>query len=212
MARRRFFRGRRRVARRPSRFAPARAGYGRYRSWEQLQITPIFEFPDTKLPFVFDSPAGVTTRGVPLLPQNLVRGVVTLLRMRGHIAVHFSTATALDVGGYYAETIQLIPTRGGDISTASALNPTNAADLESDAIIWRRTCTARQGTGPGLVAFLDSRPMMIDDFDIRGIKSKRTFDRAQYALWYVASFQDVDAANILLSFDMRALFATSEGA
>ncbi len=156
---------------------------------------------------------GVTeTRMVAVMPVNVTRGVVTMMRVRGTIDIYFNS---LELAAAFANwnvhmQLQVVPSRDGNLQTAAVLSPGNAADQESNRIIWQRDYLPRTGTtitSPGAIEVHESNyvGMEVD------IKVKRRFDRA---VWGLALVVDVEAAAADLhqvSGRLRALFKASDG-
>jgi len=207
---------RRRIFRGPSKkgataFAPSVGRDGRSLGWESMSgASPTPSAIATALPTNAQAAGGINTNFVTMLPQNLTRGVVTLERLRGHIAIYFSEVelAAAFVNWPVFMSIQLVPLHDGAIVNLAVLSSRNAGDLESNRFLWRRAYMPQRGTpivGPGALQFDTHNGFEVD------VKSKRRFDRANWALILVA---DVEATAMTLhqiSVEMRGLFRTADG-
>lgn len=186
---------------------------GRTLGWESLaaQGTP-GTLPVT-FPNVSNVAAGITTRFVSLIPQNVTRGAVTIVRIRGWMNTIFDVDDIGGAGGvafaFCPYNIQLVPVQDGVISLDSVLDPRNAADLESNRILWRRTDFPLLITTGGLLE--SQRKLNQLESPVVDVKTQRRFDRATWALIACVSFPTVEEINVLTSIDLRALFKTTDG-
>jgi len=194
-----------------SAFAPAMAG-GRTIAWEALGVFFTPQPLDVAFPVTSNVAAGITTRFQSLLPENVTRGTVTLERIRGRFFTLWDTAIIAAVNGEQMLAvpylIQLVPIQDGTIALDSVLDGRNAADLESNRIIYRGTIYPNMPDASG--ALVDavrhySQETIID------IKSKRRFDRATWALIMSVSFDTVNEVKVRHGNSLRALFKSADG-
>lgn len=187
----------------PSAFAPGRGGGGRAISWESLALTTtpqeaVATFPTQVTP-------GIRTRA--LLPGDVARGVVTLERVRGSIAVYFEQGVndlqfwSLDL------MLQLIPLKAGGFVTSAVLNPRDGNDLESNRIIWRQRYYNPEAINIATVSGIANNFA----FDAIDIKSRRRFDRALWALHLVLAVGSGFESAARFHLDLRALFRSPDG-
>lgn len=199
--RRRFRRPFRRMRRGPSAFAPSRAAGGRSITWEQLALS--IDLLGNVLPTLNPNVAAGENFRV-LDPGNITRGTVTLLRIRGDIAVRQPNEIANDVT-VWRWGIQLVPLRNGVIEANALLSLNNTADLENNRWVWRRTDTVfLTGTGQNLMY---AQTHEVD------VKSKRRYARDEWCL-VVQCFSNqagADFVNNFVAMDLRALYATGDG-
>jgi len=187
-------------------FAPALRG-GRSIAWESLAQAA------GSLPGIFPTlpqAAGTfTTRHRVLLPENVTRGVVTLERVRDSIQIWANETNPVVFEQFCTIGLQLVPTVGGAIiSTAQLLVPTNAADLESNRWIWRRSYmphTRFIEVATAQVPWCRGQDPEID------IKSRRRFNRAMWALYLTVIADTTFETSIRMNIDLRALFRTGDG-
>jgi len=210
---RRRFRGR--SLRKPaSAFAQSVGGSGRTLTWEMLAATPTPIFLDGQFNnFAFTS-GGIDTRYVILLPQNLTRGAITLVRIRGQVVTYFDQLNMELVGGdtnsFIMMMIQLVPIANGVIQDAQILSAVNTADLESNRILWRRMYTPD---------FNVSTSGLMDTQRIRGqiqtteldVKVKRRFQRDQWALVMSIGVATAGSTIHRCGLDVRGLFLAPDG-
>jgi len=195
----------------PSAFAPAKLRDGRSLTWEQLAVTAVPATWNTEFVNLAHTSGTIATRFRTLLPQNVVRGTVTLERVRGTIQVFFDEDI---LGGDFNEwslwlQLQLIPIQDGAIVNAGVLSPRNAADLESNRILWRRDYYPAAGTGISIgAATMRPATQNVLEFDV---KSRRRFDRALWALAMVADMEVLGGGTHRISTDVRTLFRASDG-
>ena len=175
---------------------------------------------DSRIPSDFDvfftnnvRTVGVNTvRFSTLIPQNVTRGVVTLLRTRGVLDVYFDSVRMAASQNDWPMSIQmqLVPVQNGAIVATSILTPTNSADQESNRIIWQRTYMPRAGTTitrPGALEVHESS-YIGQEVDI---KSKRRWDRANWALILVGETATLAIAAHQVSGQFRGLFKAADG-
>ena len=191
-----------------SAFAPARSG-GRTIAWEALSVSVDVDSVQNQFPTVAFSDVDRRIRFVTLIPANVLRGPVTLERVRGSISA-WGSSDMLTVFDQWSTTVsmQLVPLRDGAIEAVSVLNDQNSGDLESNRIIWRHNyvpLVASPLVGPAAAAMTSLGGGEID------IKSKRRFDRATWALILVCNTNVANLATVFFSLDLRALFRTSDG-
>jgi len=148
-----------------------------------------------------------------LMPVNVLRGAVTLMRMRGSIHCYFDVtnvgAVNGDTGAFMSMTMQLVPVRDGAIVDLSVLNPINSADLESNRILWRRDYFPSLVVTGGL---LDGQRVLsqLGDTEI-DVKSKRRFDRANWALVLSVSLATFVNNQHRIGLSLRGLFLATDG-
>lgn len=208
------FRRRRRMNRKSATaFAPAERR-GKVTAWEAIAGDHFFNQASSAFPNIAYAVAAEDIRYRVLIPANVTRGAVTLTRVRGDIAIAFNKVNIDAAGGQALAVLpivmQLVPVRNGNIVDDAVLDPSNAADLESNRIIWRRTYVADMTSDiPGTMNAVRVRnqrgPAEVD------IKNKRKFDRATWALILTINFNTVEVFNLRLMTDLRALFATTDG-
>jgi len=103
-----------------------------------------------------------------------------------------------------------VPIQDGAISLDSVLDPRNAADLESNRIIWRRNFYPGIETAGAplveLVRFFANRGTIEID-----VKSKRRWDRALWALIHVVSYDTIEEVNVRATRDIRAYMTAADG-
>lgn len=195
-----------------SAFAPAVGGGGKTIAWEALSVFFAPQNLPTSFPTVAAVVAGQTLRFVSLIPENVTRGTVTLERIRGSIYTHWASSI-IDSGGQRIHlpvpyTIQLVPVQNGVVALDSVLDGRNAADLESNRIIWRGVIYPDLNTADG--SAIDGIRVYSHVIEL-DIKSRRRFDRATWALVFAVSFDTVQEVLVFTGSDMRALFRTADG-
>jgi len=205
----------RRVVRRapkegPSRFAPSRLGDGRALGWEGLSIEP---FP-TPISTAFTLAFAVGTTSVffqQLLPFNITRGVITLERMVGQMAVWFNGADLVDPGfsamALHVQ-VQLVPTSDGVFDPGAIIEPRNLTGMEDTRIIWRRSfwpSLAAEDVSTGFLPPYDTSTQV-------DIKSRRRYTRALYSLLLAVQLETPDASVTHIAYDLRGLFRSPDGA
>lgn len=146
-----------------------------------------------------------------MVPVNVTRGVVTLERVRGTIEIYFDVAELTsNLDNWFVHmSLQLVPARDGAVDAASALSCNNAADQESNRIIWQRLYTPDTGgtiTSPGP---LERHTSVFSGQEV-DVKSKRRFDRSTWALALVYVCDNVADGIHLFQGNMRALFRSSD--
>ncbi len=194
-------------------FAGSMSG-GRSLGWESLAVDFNFDTLDVMFPSVAAVVAGRTRRFVSLLPANVTRGVVTLerLHMQNNYAIDVQNFNGAVNGEkiYIPANIQLVPVQDGSISLDSVLSPRNAADQESNRLLWRHTFEAlgQISAGVQIDGALTWQCRPPSEFDV---KTKRRFDRALWALIYVVEYETIGEVRVNGYLDIRALFRTSDG-
>ncbi len=201
------------MTRGPSAFAPSRAGGGRTLTWESIASALAPVAVSTAFPTSSLLVGSVNTRFVTMIPQNLTRGVITLERIRGHVAFFWNQAAdlAVDLDRWFIKAwIQLVPLRDGAIQNPAVLSSRNAGDLESNRFIWLRHYLPSTGTtitSPGAI----ERTGSVTNYIPVDVKSKRRFDRATWALLLGVDIDNDAIASTLVSFDLRGLFKAVDG-
>ncbi len=200
------------MAKPASAFAPGKMASGQAMTWEALLDAPSL----TSLNTVFATQNRIigafNVRSLVMIPGNVTRGTVTMLRVRGTIEIYFSSAElAANVDNWPVHMqLQLVPLQDGGVNNAAVLTPSNAADQESNKIIWQRSYYPRAGTtitGPGAVELHENNYIGLEV----DIKSKRRFDRANWALVLVVEVETAAGALHFLTGRLRALFAAADG-
>lgn len=165
---------------------------------------------NTAFPTNASAVGGICTNFVTMIPLNVTRGVVTLERIRGHLAIFFDEAelVAAFINWPVFMSIQLVPAQDGAIVPESVLSSRNAGDLESNRFLWRRAYLPQLGTpviGPGPLNFDTHQDLQVD------VKSKRRWDRANWALIMVVDVECTALTLHHISLEMRGLFRTADG-
>jgi len=196
-----------------SAFAPGTRG-GRALSWESLSLDLTTDGTDSVFNVLAFTAGGFDTRYQVLLPPNVLRGVLTLERLRMSWETYFANL-AIGTGFPNAFTvlpwnIQLVPVRDGAIDDTAVLDPRNSADIENNAIIARgmRVPDAADASGMtigGIRFYQTKAPVDVD------VKSKRRFDRAQWALIMAVSVPAGLTNDMRHNIDIRALFLAPDG-
>ncbi len=193
-------------------FASQRTNTGQSLGWELiLGATVPVDFA-TAFPLNIRNVGAFNTRAVALVPSNVTRGTLTMMRVRGTIFVYFSSAELAVAFANWPVHIQLqmVPARDGVINQGAVLSPQNSADQESNRIIWQRLYMPRAGTtitGEGAVELHESSAVALEV----DVKVKRRWDRADWALALVS---EVETGSVVLhQFGgyLRGLFATGDG-
>jgi len=185
---------------------------GRTIAWEALGVffTPV-ALPSA-FPVTSNVAAGLTTRFQSLLPENVTRGTVTLERIRGRLYTMWDTGTIAGATGAkflaVPYLIQLVPIQDGIVALDAVLDGRNAADLESNRIIYRGTIYPNTNDPTGVL--VDSNRVYTQE-TIIDVKSKRRFDRATWALIMSVSYDTVEEVNIFHGNSLRALFRSADG-
>jgi len=187
---------------------------GRTIGWEMLQNEFLYDTAANTLPNIDSTSGGIDVRFTPLIPINVTRGALTLVRIVGNISILFNQVDMAAAGGQGSAAlpmnIQLVPARNGVLEVGSVLDPANSADNESNRIIWRQTyICGLEDTNGALVNSVRVYPQLTDP--TINVKSQRRFDRANWALVLAASFNSVDFFNLRTIFDLRGLFKTTDG-
>lgn len=192
-------------------FAPAVKG-GRTIAWESINLTTTPIVISGAFPTLAFTTGLIATRFVTLIPENVLRGPITLERVRGQIHVwHGVTESAADLANWPIKiSMQLAPLTAGVIQNSAILSSRNSADLESNRFIWKRDYYPRTGTSitaPGALEKLSS-----EDHSEIDIKSRRRFDRATWALILTCDCDtSVQSIGTLVAINLRALFRTPDG-
>ncbi len=205
MARRRAGHFRRAPQRGPSAFASTQLAGGKSLTWESLVAATT---PVAINNFATNSgPGGATQRIRTILPVNVLRGAVTLERIRGYIAIWFSDADSVAAVDWFVDvSLQLFPARGGNIDLNSMLSSTDAADLESNRFVWRKTYLAPQP----LVAAATYQLGTVNTLYELDIKSRRRFDRSNWGLGLVFQASINSNTEHFVRADLRGLFRASD--
>jgi len=192
---------------------------GRTMGWEAIAHDITFDQLSTVMTNVAFTNGPNTIRFRVLLPHNLTRGAVTMVRVRGMIAHGFSD---LNLGGSAADqgnelmalpmNIQLVSVSNDAIDVSSVLDPGNPLDFESNRVLWRRTYQANLEAG-GTAALIDGvrRRQARGETNEIDIKSQRRWDLSQWALILVKSYNTVQSFDHRISLDLRALFKAPDG-
>jgi len=194
-------------------FAGKVAG-GRGVQWESLSVSYTAQDLTVQYPTVSVTAAGFTTRYRTLIPPNVTRGPLTMLRVRGSIYTIFEQGMLAVATGttdmVIPMSIQLVPVRDGSIVDDTVLDMRNAADLESNRILWRGNAWAAYQSNDtnGLqINVLRRYPTMIDV----DVKVKRRWDRATWALIMAETFSSASEDILLQSIELRGLFQSADG-
>lgn len=187
----------------PGAFAGTRLRGGRL-GWESLISSKVYQVTDNI--FTNIGPVG-TVRFTPLIPQNVTRGVVTVMRIVGQMRVYFDSPDVLG-DNMLDFNIQLVPVQDGNVVNNAVLDPANSADQESNRILWRRTYENEfpiSGATIHKASSGNEQPCTID------IKTKRAFDRALWALVLVVDRTTTAGTDTRVNVDLRGLFKTADG-
>lgn len=195
-----------------SAFAPAEDRKGKGLQWESVLNLQTPQPITTQFPTVVRTVGSFQTRLATLIPANVTRGTVTMERVRGSVNIFFDPAELLaDFANWSVfVTLQLVTVQSGAILPGAALSPRNAADQESNKIIWQRLYYPAVGatiTGPGGLEFSPDNFAAIEV----DIKVKRRFDRATWALALVIECETGAAVLHFMSGHLRGLFRASDG-
>ena len=195
-----------------SAFAAGEDRKGKTLQWESLMNEGNPDFINNQLPTIVRTVGAFTTRALTLIPVNVTRGAVTLERVRGVLDVYFDEAETTASFNNWAVhmTLQVVAAADGTIDLPQCLSPANAADQESNKIIWQRLYYPRAGatiTGPGAVEFSQSNYAGLEV----DIKVKRRFDRSTWGLALVAECETNAFALHIFGGRLRALFRGSDG-
>lgn len=185
---------------------------GRSIQWEALAVSYSLNALTAQYPTVSITAGGQTTRFRTLIPVNVLGGPVTMLRVRGEVFTTFQNGMLAGVGGQakvaVPMNIQLVPVRDGQIVDDSVLANTNAADMESNRILWRGTAWPLSDSAEGIAIDVQRVYTHLTTIDI---KVKRRWDRASWALVMAVTFNAVDETLVEQAMEMRALFQTPDG-
>lgn len=193
-------------------FAGGEDQKGRSIQWEQILDVPVPVTLGTVFGTAVRSVGAFDTALITVIPVNVTRGTITLERVRGCFDVYFDSAelaASLDNWPVFV-SLQMVQARDGAIRPSSALSPMNAADQESNKIIWQRHYYPDTGTtitSPGPLERHTSNYFALEV----DIKSKRRFDRATWALALVVEAEAAAMDIHLCHGSLRALFRTSDG-
>lgn len=191
-------------------FAPARLSGGRALSWESLAGTGVgltgFAQLGVFLPnLAYNPAANLDVRYRVLTPVNVTRGVVTLERVVGQMFI-------LNINEEFPATVemslQLATIRDGSIVDQAVLNTGNAADLESNKLIWRRLYVdGLRGSGQNIFCTQD---VGMSDIQVR---VRRRYDQATWALILVALHDSTthSAQGLSINCNLRGLFRAPDG-
>lgn len=193
-------------------FAGGEGRDGKSIQWEQLLDVPTPVAIGTVLATAVRSAGVFDTSLIALIPVNVTRGVVTLERIRGNLDVYFdSTELAADLDNWPVFfSLQMVQARDGAIRASSALSPMNAADQESNKIIWQRRYYPGSGTTITSPGALERHTSNYFDMEV-DVKSKRRFDRATWALALVVEAEAAAVDIHLMQGSLRGLFRTPDG-
>jgi len=193
-------------------FAPSRTKGGQSIGWESILNTPEPQAPNVLFPNAIRAAAGFSTLSRALIPENVTRGVVTLERVRGWFNVYYRSLelAAAFINWPISVAMMLVPVQNGAFIPQGVLSPFNAADQESNKILWQRLYYPNSGTtitGPGALEYHTSvgAEIPVD------VKVKRRFDRALWALHLVCDIETGGIALHRVGGTMRAIFRTSDG-
>jgi len=192
---------------RASAFAPGEVG-GKSTGWESLSNADLPALLTVALPTVAQVSGADTNRFATLVPINVTRGNVTLLRMRGQMSIFFNQTILAQAEQHWRVNmmIQLAPARDGNLLTDSILSAANAADLESNRILWRHTFYPASTDS---ITF-DIQPVITNmgiDIDI---KSKRRWDRATWALVLSCVSLTTGQDDHFISSNLRGYFKSGD--
>lgn len=185
---------------------------GRSLSWEALVLGHVFESFTLAFNNVAYTSGGRDIRYAVLVPANVSRGAVTLERMKVQFALWIlrsglnSSAATQSVPFHIA----LTPVQNGNIVDEAVLNPVNTADTESNRIIWRHTYTVAHGEPVALAALGDFNDFHGND-QVWDVKSRRRFERANWALILTTSVSTIRQPDYGMTTDIRALFRAPDG-
>lgn len=191
-------------------FAGAERG-GKAIQWESLLDKQSPVQLDVFFPTLVRSVAGIDTRMVSVIPINTLQAPVTLLRVRGALNVFFleSQLSVSFIRWPVSVQLQLVGARDGQVDVQQILSPGNAADQESNRIVWQRDYYPAAGTT------LSSPIGELTQSDYAGIevdiKVKRRFDRATWMLALVLEGEANANTFHQIGGRLRALFKTSSG-
>jgi len=206
------FKRRRNVGRPAGPFATAVKG-GRARSWESLAAQYVYDEWSDNWPVTGIVLGADLVNFRVLTPINVTRGVVTLQRIRGTMGLAWNVPGIAGSGGRGFATaafnIQLMPARGGVILDSSVLDPTNAADQESNRILWRQTALLDPGSDETGI-LLNGDRFFLNTYDI-DVKVSRRYDVSEWALVMAIKYDAAEIANNLAMLEMRALYLATDG-
>ncbi len=190
-----------------SAFASGEVG-GKSTGWESIFNQDIPQTLTAAFPTTAQISGADTNRFVTLVPVNVTRGTVTMMRVRGQMAVFFELASLASTENDWRVNVmlQLAPARDGSVLTDSVLSAANAADLESNRILWRHTFWPETTDA----ATFDINPVAFSKGIDIDIKSKRRWDRANWAL--VLSVVSLTTSQIehFIGGNMRAYFKAGD--
>ena len=163
---------------------------------------------------------GRTAAAHSILPENIATGgVIKLKRIVG--SVNFSRAVNFTVGDpswkvtgndpqILTAGIYLCPVRSGVVDIATFLDMTGPSDLDSQMILWRRTFSPLDAHSPVVQTVVTATGTFlysqVGDC-VLDVKSQRTYDRSQFALFFGYSLATAEYENDswVVTSDMRAL-------
>ncbi len=132
-----------------------------------------------------------------------------MICVRGDLRVWWQENALLDLADMAVDfQLQMLPVRAGAFDFGSALSVNNAADLESNRIIWKRSYYPADQVVLTLAAE-DLHPGAVSIDTNVDIKSQRRFDRATWGIALLAEAVNMDEK--FFAGNLRALFATSDG-
>jgi len=102
--------------------------------------------------------------------------------------------------------MQLMPARDGAVLTDSCLAANNAADLESNRILWRHQFWPATTDA---ITF-DVQPVSVAHMVEVDIKSKRRFDRALWALVLSLTSETTSQNDHFTAIDLRGYFKAAD--
>lgn len=212
MARHRRGRARRTLKRPATAFAGGQTSGGKTIGWESIMNAPTPVALATLFNNQIRTVSGIATKALQMIPVSVTRGTLTMLRVRSTIEVYFSSVKlAAALANWPVQlSMQLVPARNGVFEPEAILSTNNAADQESNRIVWQRQYypNARTTiTSPGAlkVHTSTSHGMEVD------VKVKRRWDRANWALMLIANVELNAAVLHLAGGALRALFSTADG-
>jgi len=195
-----------------SAFAPGESKRGKTLAWESLlnEQTPVVL--NTFINNAVRTTGNFQINFRALIPINVSRGTVTLERIRGNIDVYFDSvelASNFENWSVWMQ-IQIAPARNGAFTSPAILSPANAADQESNKILWQRLYYPRAGTTITSPSALEVHESNYVGIEI-DVKVKRRFDRAMWGLILVVDCESTAIGIHHASGTLRGLFRTGDG-